>query len=321
MLEQLRDYLKNGLGGLGECIRVQLPRSFPLVISSGYVFYRTEVVGRSCVVALAGEGMVHTPRMVQKQLNRVAEEFHLPAVFVTMTLHPHDKERYLAVGQALVVPGKFAYLPFAGTMQDDSRRSLVITRETLSPIAQLIVLAFLEHKLEGSVTIKDAMALLKASPPAIQNAFKEIEYFGLASRKRPAGAVSMELDFAVTGRELWDKAQRFLVSPVKRTVGMLTTPLAQADCVVAGVDALSEMGRLNVHAPTEFAMPLRGFSKRGVEVVSTLGAPIKLQLWAYSPVRLGGVAVDLFSLILSLRGVTDDRVQIEIDRILEEFKW
>ena len=58
--------------------------------------------------------------------------------------------------------------------------------------------------------------------------------------------------------------------------------------MVAGADALAEISRLNVQDPKEFALPLEGFAKRGLEVVSTLGAPYRLQLWAYSPTLMGG---------------------------------
>lgn len=321
MLEQLREYLKSGLGGMGECHSVQLPSSFPLIISNGYVFQRTEVMGRACIVALSVEGISYTPRRVQKQLARVEDACGLPVVFVTRTLHPHDKERYLAIGQSLVVPGRFAYLPFVGTRQDDSRRSFVLTRDTFSPIAQMIVLAFLEHKLKLPVLIKDVQELLHVTPPAVQNAFREIEGLGLAERRRIPASRALELVFAVEGYELWEQAQPFLVSPVKRIVGLSAMPPRGGDCVIAGVDALSEISRLNTQSPTEFALPLEGFVKRNLEVVSTRDAPFRGQLWSYSPVRLGGTTIDVLSLILSLRGVVDDRVQIEIARILETFGW
>ncbi len=278
-------------------------------------------MGTACVLAVAVEGGNYTPRMVQRQLARVADEFALPVVFVARLLHPHDKERYLAIGQSLIVPGKFAYLQFAGMRQDDSRKDFVMTRETFSPLAQLIVLAFLEKRLQAPVKIKDAVDVLEVTPPAVQNAFKEIEFFGLADRRRRSGEKSLELAFRMEGRELWNRAQAVLVSPVKRTVGLLLAPPIENDCIVAGVDALAEFGRLNVHSPTVFACPLEGFAKRGLNVVSTVGAPFKVQLWVYAPNCLGKTSVDILSLILSLRGATDDRVQIEIDCILEEFKW
>lgn len=52
------------------------------------------------------------------------------------------------------------------------------------------------------------------------------------------------------------------------------------------------------------------------------GAPYLLQLWSYAPQRLGGDGgMDVLSLVLSLADERNDRVQIEIDRILEGFKW
>ncbi len=321
MIEALKTYLESGLGGLADCHSVKVSRSFPLVISSGYNFYRAKVMGRECVLALAIDGRAYTPRMVQRQLSRVGDEFSLPIVFVARQLHPHDKERYLAIGQSLIVPGKFAYLPFAGMKQDDTRKDFVLTRESLSPLAQLIVLAFLEKRLQAPVTIKGVIDLLEVTPPAVQNAFKEIESFGLADRRRRLGEKNLELLFRKEGRGLWNQAQAVLISPVKRTVGLLAAPKIDNDCVLAGVDALSEISQLNAQQSTEFACSLKGFANRGLQIVSTIGAPFKMQLWSYAPNRLGGNSVDVLSLILSLRGETDDRVQIEIERILEEFKW
>ncbi len=273
------------------------------------------------MLAFAVDGGIYTPRMVQRQLVRVADEFALPVVFVARQLHPHDKERYLAIGQPLIVPGKFAYLPFAGMRQDDSHKDFVMTRETFSPLAQLIVLAFLEKRLHVPVTIKEVVDFFGVTPPGVQTAFKEIEFFGFADRIRHPGEKCLELAFRMQGRDLWNRAQTVLVSPVKRTVGLLVAPPTENDCVVAGIDALSQIGRLNILTPTEFACPLAGFAKRELNVVSTGGAPFKVQLWAYAPNRLGKTSIDVLSLVLSLRGVTDDRVRIEIDRILEEFSW
>ena len=126
--------------------------------------------------------------------------------------------------------------------------------------------------------------------------------------------------FSEAGRGLWEKARPFLTSPVRKVVGLAAPP--QEGCVVAGVDALAALGRLNEQPPTVFATAFDRFAKRGFDVVSVFGAPYLLQLWSYAPQRLGGEGgMDVLSLVLSLGDERDDRVQIEIDRILEEFKW
>lgn len=225
----------------------------------------------------------------------------------------------MALRVPLVVPGKIAYLPFAGAMQDTSRREFVVNRSFLSSVAQLIILAHLEHRLSVPITVKDASEVLGFSTPAVQNGCRELEHFGLGKRVKMPGSRQLEFSFAASGRELWEMASPYLLSPVRRTVGLLAEP--KQGCVIAGVDALAKIGRLNEQPPTVFATALDGFAKRGENVVSAIDAPFRLQLWAYSPQRLGGDGVDFLSLVLSLSGEKDDRVQIEIERLMEEYKW
>ena len=319
MIDTVSRYLAEGFGGLEGCKSVRLSDSFSLVISAGYRFYRCRLMSTDCILAVAVEGAVHTPRKVQKQLAQVEAEFGVPVVFVTKVLHPHDKERFLALRQPLIVPQRMAYLPFAGLQRDDSRRELVVNRTSLATVAQLSVLARLEHRFDATVSCRDGVELLGYSAPAVQNAFRELEYFGLGERKNRPGSRALDFEFACSGRALWDKARSCLVSPVKRVVGLAARP--DSDCVVAGVDALAERGRLNAQPPTEFATELEGFGKKGVEILSTQGAPCRLQLWAYPPTLLGGKEIDLLSLVLSLDGEKDDRVRIEIEKLLEEFAW
>ena len=319
MIKNVIDYLTKGFGEIGECESVRLPRSMPLIISSGYKFYKCRILSVECAIAVAADGAVHTPRRVQKQLAQVEAELNKPVVFVTDRLHPHDKERYIALRMPIVAPGKFAYLPFAGAMQDTTHRDFVLNRDTLSSVAQLVVLAFLEHRLPSPITVKDAAALLGFSAPAIQNAYRELECFGFGTRVKRLSSRALDFVFAHSGRALWDRARPRFLSPVRKTVGLLSAPTQ--GCVVAGVDALAAISRLNDQPPTVFATALDGFGKRGVEVVSAVGAPYKLQLWAYAPQRLGGCGVDFLSLVLSLADERDDRVQIEIERLMEEFQW
>lgn len=320
MKKSVIEYLSEGFGRVegGESIR--LPRSMPLLVTSGYSFCTCKVLGVTCVLAIASENAVHTPRRVQKQLALVEAELKMPVVFVTRRLQPHDKARYVALRVPLVVPGKVAYLPFAGAMQDTSRRDFVVNSTTLSAVAQQVVLAFLEHRLVIPVGVKEAAEQLGYSIPAVQNSFRELEYFDIGERVRRKSSRAFEFVFSESGRGLWEKAKPYLASPVRKVVGLATCP--QKGCVVAGVDALAALGRLNEQPPTVFATAFDGFAKRGFDVVSTIGAPYLLQLWSYAPQRLGGEGgMDVLSLVLSLADERDDRVQIEIDRMLEAFKW
>ena len=320
MKDAIIDYLAKAFGGIEGCESISLPRSLPLLITAAYMFFKCRILCVDCIVAVAVDTAVHTPRRVQKQLAQVEAEYKMPVVFATRRLQPHDKARYMALRVPLIVPGKFAYLPFAGAVLDTSRRDFVVNSENLSAVAQQIVLAFLEHKFNAPIGVKEGSELLGYSIPAIQNAFRELEFFGLGERMKRPSSRALEFTFVETGRALWDKARPLMTSPVRKVVGLAEAP--DDGFVVAGIDALAALGRLNDQPPTEFATALDGFAKRGMEVISTLGAPFRLQLWSYAPQRLGGKnSMDVLSLVLSLSDEKDDRVQIEIERLLEEFKW
>jgi len=320
MKDAIIQYLSEGFGKIEGGGSIKLPRSMPLVVTSGYRFCKCRVLGVECILAMAAENAVHTPRRVQKQLALVETEMKMPVVFATRRLLPHDKARYVALRVPLVVPGKVAYLPFAGVMQDTSRRDFVVNSSTFSAVAQQVVVAFLEHRLASPVGVKEVAELLGYSIPAVQNSFRELEYFGIGERVRRKSSRAFEFVFSESGRGLWEKASPYLASPVRKVVGLAKRP--QEGCVVASVDALAALGRLNDQPPTVFATAFDGFAKRGFDVVSAIGAPYLLQLWSYAPQRLGGDGgIDMLSLLLSLSDERDDRVQIEIDRILDEFKW
>ena len=320
MKDAIIEYLSEGFGKVEGCESIKIPRSLPLMVASGYRFCKCRVLGVECILAMATENAVHTPRRVQKQFALVEAEFKMPVVFATRRLQPHDKARYVALRVPLVVPGKVAYLPFAGAMQDTSRRDFVVNSATFSAVAQQVVLAFLEHRLVAPIGTKEVAELLGYSIPAVQNSFRELEYFGIGERVRRKSSRAFEFVFPVSGRGLWEKTKPYLASPVRKVMGLAAQP--QEGCVIAGVDALAALGRLNDQPPTVFATAFDGFAKRGFDVVSTIGAPHLLQLWSYAPQRLGGDSgMDVLSLVLSLADERDDRVQIEIDRILEGFKW
>ena len=50
-------------------------------------------------------------------------------------------------------------------------------------------------------------------------------------------------------------------------------------------------------------------------------ASIQLELWHYRPAFVYGDRIDPLSLVLSLSDDHDDRVQGEIEEVLEKFKW
>ena len=127
----------------------------------------------------------------------------------------------------------------------------------------------------------------------------------------------------MTGKELYEKAKRFLINPVQNVI---TTDNDFDSYPFSGESALSMCSMLN--APK---IPVRAIYKSDVDINeiseidvrwSSDDSAVNLELWKYDP-RLfekKGV-VDPVSLAMSLTENVDERIEASIEEYLEEYEW
>lgn len=281
-----------------------------------YTLKMATIRGRKHVLAFAKAGQHYTPVAVAKQLETWRTALGVPIVFVPRELGRHDVSRLIAANVPCVFPKRCLFLPGEGLSVTRAPERPVL-REMFSVPAQLLVLGYILKKWNGTMTIEDGIRRSGYSLASIVHAFQEIAHFGAGERLRGSDGRTMQICLK-PAREIWETCRHRFFNPCKRTVGVETRPEGS---VLAGVDALAQMSALNEEEPSCFAMPVKGFRALGVEELSPASAPCRLQLWHYSPTALGGDAIDRASLFLSLRGDSDDRVQIELDKLEEAFKW
>ena len=92
--------------------------------------------------------------------------------------------------------------------------------------------------------------------------------------------------------------------------------------VKAGTDALSDISMIAPGNCREFAaLSSEALKRKDIVEVPRESASVRLELWHYRPAFIHGDRIDPLSLVLSLADDQDDRVQGEIEDVLEEFKW
>lgn len=317
MKDEVGAYLTAMLGGrvdLESLSAVERKRAGWLV--NFYALKVATIRDKKHVLAFAKPGQHYTPVAVAKQLVAGREALGLPMVYVPRELGPHDISRLIAANVPYVLPQRSLFLPEAGLSVTHAPDAPVL-RETFSVPAQLLVLGAILRKWDGTMTLSDGMERSGFSSASVVHAFQEIVHFGAGERVRGSDGRTVRIQL-MSAHEIWGTCRHRFFNPCKRTAGVISKP---DGAVLAGVDALAKMSALNESAPTCFAMPLKGFRALGIEELSPASAPCKLQLWHYPPTALGGDVIDPASLYLSLRSEPDDRVQIELDKLLETFKW
>ncbi|MEO6785231.1 MAG: hypothetical protein ABI318_03770, partial [Chthoniobacteraceae bacterium] len=228
-------------------------------------------------------------------------------------------------GIPFIVPGNQAFLPSALVdFREHFPKPSEKGRSSLSPTAQITVLYHLEREPLRSLPLNSIAEKLHCSAMMLSKVKDELEEAGICKVERIGR--SMTLTFPATNRDLWELARDRMTSPVKKTRWVQwRTPGYPA--LISGISALSRRSMLaDDRLPTYALGPkmLESWLEKG----TLTGCPdaeqatAKIEVWSYEPKILGGnESVDPLSLYLSLRYTADDRVQQQLERLIEEVKW
>ena len=187
-------------------------------------------------------------------------------------------------------------------------------REEILPSAQMLLLYFIY---EGAKELSTSQAAkdLDLTPTSISRASKQLEEMGtLQSRKI---GVQKILFSENSPKELFYKAEKVLLNPVKRTV-YVPCEEVKNELLESGYSALAEYSMLN--APGVWCYASERISQWNDCMTKDLqdsNSQVAVEMWRYDPRKLSKKKmVDELSLALSLREDADERVEEAVEEML-----
>ena len=320
---KIGDYIKataSYLGAmLGEDVRItpadrQLESSVPLFISQNYSLYQSRLVGQDVLLVFADEEEL-TPGQAKKVLDLLAGKMHCHTILVVKDLKSYNIKRWTEQRVNFIVPQKQMFIP---SMLVDLKRSKEIDTditETIPAAAQCLILYHLQVGNLNGKEPQDLAETLSSSYSTINRALRWLKKRSLITLE---GAKTKKINFPFASKVLWEKAIPLLVSPIERTV---YTDDKIESAIVSGVNALSEYTMINAEETPCYAVGKDYLAGHSLVTDRTYGNT-KLEIWKYSPRLLSaGPAVDKLSLYLSLKDSDDERIQIELDKLMEDIEW
>ncbi len=257
-----------------------------------------------------------TAKVIMTHGERVCEATGFPVVFVTSSLPADGRKRMCAHRFAFIVPGIELYLPQLFAQLKEHLPTTTRVYSKLGIVAQYLAVCYLNGFAANTLSIADAMEVTGYSRMGVIEAFNELEYFKAGSRM----GTHRRFVFHDNKAELWDDLCPQMANPCKRVIGLEKLPRG-LPVVSAGLSALSRRSMLAPAEPQEYAIRLKDFNAvEKITAVSTAYAPILLQLWTYVPRSLADGCVEPYSLSLSLKENTDDRVQICLEEMMNGIK-
>jgi hypothetical protein len=325
--KRLTDYLETITGSptlLGPAPGEAQAR-LPLFLRERYQLRGLVIFGRECLLALETSGWeIGSPAEYAAHAQTMLTQFSEPVTLVIPQVASYARNRMVQAGTPFIVPGSQLFMPF---MMVDLRERFSTPAtdagQPLTPAAQCILLYHLLRTPLQGMPLQDIAKLTGYSAMMVTKVKDEWEANGLCQTARVGRSVVVE--FAAGGRKLWLMAEQLLSSPVKKShwvrwndwekFGPLGLP--------AGYTALSLTAMTEDDPIPTWALPQRDYHKLRVGgVLRTVSgseeANLRVEAWSYSPRLLSdGACVDPLSLVLSLRGDSDDRVQQQLQTVLD----
>ncbi len=287
-----------------------------------YYFYDGEFCGMN-LLFLEPKKNNPTPRECSITAERMQTIFGLPVVFILSSCPSYERQRLIDKNVFFVIGDKFAFLP---TLVANERMRKTRPAKRLSLVAQYTLLYHLQvESLEG-LSAKDMTDKLPYSYESITLGLTCLEDLNLCE-KISNGTKNKIIHFLAKGRELWDKAQEYLVDPVEKRLycDALNSDVAYTNC---SINALSHYSWLNPDDNRMIMMNKKEFQRliddKAILNMNEFDGRVMIEVWKYPVVSLPKGThewVDKLSLVISLREDSDARVEGEVLRVINEIEW
>lgn len=327
----LPEYLHQTLGIRPQTAAWDGATRLPAFLTARYRFARIELEARELLLMLDEDANPETPATIRKHAEQARAKWTGPIVYVRREITAYNRKRLIEQRVPFIVPGNQMYLPQLGLDLREYFRAPAPTQRKLRPATQAVLILLLLERRDDGATAAALAPRLGYTTMTLSRAFDELESVGLATCE--ASGRERVLRFHASPRDIWERAQPWLIDPVKSRHFVSTAPVG----LRAGHDALARHTML-----AEPATPVTAIGQKqwrafidehpDAEVPNREDAMTEVEVWKYEPRAypvgardLPGV-VDPLSLALSVtglspKGAADERVEQAIDLLLEQLGW
>ena len=290
----------------------------PFGLRDTYQYYVGEIEGVKALFAGVGDNPEGaTPQILEKHAKILTKNGGLPVVFLFGNMPAYLFARFTQKNLNLIVGNKHLFLPDFLLAVGKGKAQRQENEDTIPPLAQLLLLYHLQKEKINGKTMKGLQNLLHVSYATVNRAVRWLaanDFVKLEGGKEKIIVLNLE------GRELWEKAKEQMTSPVD-FMGYTPDLYHGGKGLLSGESALSE-----------YTMYNGGFNKQALsreeydaikkDVFWDPYAEVEIQVWKYDPKILSDTGViDKLSLYLLLKDDPDDRIQIELDNMINDIKW
>lgn len=286
----------------------------PLYLQEEYNYNIYNIEGIDCIFVEANDFSFIN---FKKHLNKLQNIFEEKIVLVVNHLNIYQRKVLIQEKIPFIIKDMQLYLPFLCsyfTNKISENKEI----QKFTPITQLVFLYLFYH--DNKISVTDLANILNCSSMTIARTYKTLincNLFKYETEGRKKYIVP-----CYNKETLLEKSEKYLRNPIEKII-YLKQNINQSNLLISGVYALDIKGNIDCKGEKVFATyntnvyPINHQITKE-EYLENKG--IKLELWSYNPKLLSSEkTVDDISLLLSLKDIQDDRIQLELDIIRRKY--
>lgn len=274
-----------------------------------------EVAGREVIFAIKQN---LTPEQYKKQAEIIEKNTLKPVVFVFDNIESYNRKRLIQKKIGFIVPGRQMYLPQLFIDIKDFGSTQLKKSEKLFPAAQCLMFYHLLGNKVADNNFKTIAKKINYGTMTITRAANVLASFNLC---RIEGGKEKSLVFEKSRKQLWEEVQTYLIDPVDKE--LYTDDNCEFNFIYkAGINALSHYTEIAGTDKNLYAVSYENWKslleKRKLNFIKSPDTGTTIQVWKYDPgVLADGIIVDPLSLYLTMKDNDNERVQGELNKLLE----
>ena len=262
-------------------------------------------------------------RKLVKQKCIYEEHFRLNAAFVLHSITSRQRNALIEHGVPFIALPEQIYLPFLGMMLQNKYRNPIHNKvEVFTPTDQMLFLLLAYSSKESRISKSEAAERLGVTNTSITRASAHLKSAGLLEEDIQRSTTM--IGKTAQGAEYFELGKPYLIDPIQQVV-YVKPNLRVESFPEAGETALAGYSMLNPPDIVSRACRKNKESKEDLVVDPLLESKpdyIRLELWRYRPeIFAKNGKVDPISLYCSLKEDHDERIEGELENMMEEIKW
>ncbi len=254
-------------------------------------------------------------------LEEYTEQKYEGLVLIAECLSGFTRKRLVELKKSFIVPNVQLYWPELG-LAFRSYSKMKIEQKAVGrfdPATQAVLIGALNGCYERSITPKELAKKLDYSRMSMTRALDNIDAVGIGEGIKTGKRRFISFPDKTI---LWKQVKDMLNNPVQETFRLWEHDIPDNCKLLAGESALAKISALVEPQTTTYAVGRKQWKKLKEKAILNLTVNeadiCTIQVWRYDPTLFAknGV-VDIFSLYLSLKDETDERVELAMQEALE----